>query len=566
MNDQIPHHAENFNTQLSDYSRAHEGKTGPYAADLEVECLVVGAGFSGVFILKTLRDRGHNVVVYEAGTDIGGTWRWNCYPGAGVDTEVPAYEFSWPELWKTWNWESNFPNYQHIQAYFDHVDKAFDIRKHCSFNTVVVAAHFDTGSGRWTVKTFDGRTARAKYLILATGSTANRYIPHWPGMEKFKGIIHHSSLWPEEKFDAQGKRCAVIGTGASGVQIVQAWGPVASEVKVFQRTPNLALPMRRRELTAAEQENAKRHYPEVFKYREKVFSGFLFDFYEKNTFDDTPEDRERFLEQLWNDGGFRFTAATYKDSFVNADANKECYKFWVKKTRDRIDDPRKRDLLAPLDMPHPFGVKRPSLEVNYFEQFNRSSVDVVDVRNNPIREFDETGIVLQDGTRHDFDVIAVATGFDIVIGAMTQLGLESINKTKLEEEWKSGAETYLGLTVGGYPNMFHIYGVHAPTLVANGAAMAEIQGRWVADCIAKIERNKIKYINPKPEAVKVWKAHILELNNMTLFPTTTHSTYMGGSAPGRAHEPVCYMGGVHRYAEEIRTALDSMDGFEIVMI
>lgn len=230
-------------------------------------------------------------------------------------------------------------------------------------------------------------------------------------MEKFKGTIHHSSFWPEEKVDVEGERCAVIGTGASGVQIVQAWGPVAGEVKVFQRTPNTALPMRKRELTVAEQENTKRFYPEIFKFREKNFAGFLFDWYEKKTFDDTPEEREELFEKLWNAGGFRLWVATYKDSLLDADANKESYKFWVKKTRDRIVDPRKRDLLAPLEMPHLFGVKRPSLENNYFEQFNRPGVDVVDIRNNAIKEFDETGIVLEDGTHHDFDVIAVATGF-----------------------------------------------------------------------------------------------------------------------------------------------------------
>lgn len=230
-------------------------------------------------------------------------------------------------------------------------------------------------------------------------------------MDKFKGVIHHSSFWPEEEVPVKGKRTAVIGTGASGVQIVQAWGPEAGSVKVFQRTPNLAVPMRRRDLTPEEQDRSKKFYPEMFRYREKNWAGFHYDWYEKNTFDDPPEAREAFYEGVWRDGGFRYWVSLYKDNLFNPDANKESYKFWAKKTRDRIGDPRKKDLLAPNEMPHYFGIKRPCLEHTYYEQFNRESVDVVDIRNNPIKEFTETGITLEDGTHHEFDVIAVATGF-----------------------------------------------------------------------------------------------------------------------------------------------------------
>ncbi|KAH9997688.1 FAD/NAD(P)-binding domain-containing protein [Xylariaceae sp. FL0662B] len=563
MGEPIPDHHKKFNTELTDYSVPHKENTGQYADNLEVDAIIVGAGFAGIFMLKTLRDRGYKTVIYEAGNDLGGTWRWNCYPGAGVDSEVPEYEFSWPEVWKTWNWPNNYPTYDNLREYFDHVDKVIGIKKDCAFNTVVVGGTFDTKSGRWIVKTEDGRTARPKYLILGTGFAARRYIPDWPGMDKFKGIMHHSSFWPDEHVDVKGKRCAVIGTGATGVQIVQAWGPEAGEVKVFQRTPNLCVPMRKRDLSSKEQDEAKRFYPELFRYREKNFAGFLYDWYEKNCFDDTPEEREVFYEKVWKEGGFRFWVSLYKDQLFNADANRESYKFWAKKTRDRVGDPRKRDILAPLKMPHYFGVKRPCLEYNYYEQFNRPTVDVVDIKNNAIKGFDETGIILEDGTHYDFDVIAVATGFDIVTGVMTQLGLKSINNTKLQEEWVNGAKTYLGTTVGGYPNMFHIYGVHGPTLLSNGPTTVEVQGRWITDCINKMETNGIKYINPKRDAVEAWKKHVVELNDRSLFPTT-RSTYMGGSIPDKIYEPVCYPGGIPEYVKEIRKALDRMDGFEVV--
>ncbi|KAJ5321469.1 hypothetical protein N7476_004471 [Penicillium atrosanguineum] len=550
MEDKI---APNFKTELVDYSILPENKSGPYADNIEIDALIVGAGFAGIFMLKTLRDRGFKAVIFEAGNDSGGTWRWNCYPGAGVDSEVPEYEFSWPEVWKTWNWSSNYPTYQDLRAYFDHVDQIVGIKKDCAFNTVVVGAHFDVVSGKWTVCTQDGWKATAKYLILGTGFAARRYIPNWPGMDKFKGIIHHSSFWPDEKVEVKNKRCAVIGTGASGVQIVQAWGPEAGKVKLFQRTPNLAVPMRKKTFTVKEQEQKKHFYPELFRFRETSFAGFHYNWYEKNTFDDTPEERETFYEKVWGEGGFRYWVAVYKDNLFNAKANKKSYNFWAKKTRARIQDPRKRDLLAPLEMPHFFGVKRPCLEYDYYEQFNRPSVDLVNIKHNPIKEFTETGITLQDGTHHEFDVIAVATGFKAHFGlnissdkilVMTQLGLQSINNTKLQEEWATGAKTYLGTTVSGYPNMFHIYEAHGPTLLSNGPTTVE-------------------YINAKPAAAESWKEKILQQTEMSLFPTT-NSTYMGGNVPGKIYEPVCYAGGIPAYIREIRAALDTMKGFEIV--
>jgi cation diffusion facilitator CzcD-associated flavoprotein CzcO len=236
-------------------------------------------------------------------------------------------------------------------------------------------------------------------------------MPPWPGMDTFKGVVHHSSFWPEEHVDVKNKRCAVIGTGASGVQITQAWGPEAGDLKVFQRSPNLALPLKKRDLTVEEQESLKLHYPELFRYRETTFAGFMYHPCERNTFDDTPEEREAFYEECWKGGGFRYWVALYKDNLFNPEANKESYNFWAKKIRARIGDPELRELLAPRKMPHYFGIKRPCLEQTYFEQFNRESVHLVDINNNPIKEFTETGITLEDGTHYELDVVAVATGF-----------------------------------------------------------------------------------------------------------------------------------------------------------
>ena len=549
-------------TDLRQYAR-REGTTGPYADSLDIDALIVGAGFGGIYCLHELRKLDLSAVIYEAGNDIGGTWRWNCYPGAGVDSEVPEYQYSIPETWKDWNWTTNYPSYEEIRAYFDHIDSVLGIKKHCAFGSVVVDAQFDASLGRWKVSTEDGRKATAKYLIIASGFAAKRYIPEWPGMNKFKGVVHHSSFWPQEGVDVQGKRCAVIGTGASGVQVSQTWGPVVESLKVFQRTPNLALPMRKRPLTEAEQKATKAYYPELFRLREQCFAGFLYDFAERSLWEDSEEEQQALFEKLYEEGGFRFWLSNYKDYLFDDKVNRKVYDFWARKTRQRIGDPTQRDLLAPLEPPHAFGIKRPSLERNYFEQFNRPNVEAVDIKNNPIECFTENGIQLEDGTTHELDVICIATGFDVATGGMTNMGLQNVDGAKLQDEWKSGAYTYLGTTVRGYPNLFHLYGPHGPTLLSNGPTSVEIQGRWIVDAIRQMQRQGIKSINPTREASQKWKDHINELSNATLLPTT-QSTYMGGAVPGKPFEQVNYAGGMASYANEIRAVLPDFRGFTIV--
>jgi cation diffusion facilitator CzcD-associated flavoprotein CzcO len=549
-------------TELSEYASRRK-TSGPYVDHLNVDVLIVGGGFGGVYCLHEVRKLGLKAVIYEAGNDLGGTWRWNCYPGAGVDSEIPEYQLSIPETWKDWTWSTNYPAYAELRSYFDHVDQVLQIKKDCAFDSVVVGAQFDVTEGRWHVKTADGRTAYAKYFIVAAGFAAKRYIPEWPGADSFKGIIHHSSFWPDEHIDVRGKRCAIIGTGASGVQVTQAWGPEAGSLKVFQRTPNLAVPMRKRSLTVQEQQESKAFYPELFSLREKCFGGFLYTFEERGVFEDSEQEREAVLERLWKEGGFRYWLANYKDYLYDPKANRVVYDFWAKKVRERIGDAQQRDLLAPLEPPHPWGVKRPCLEYDYFEQFNRPSVEVVNIKHNPIVGFTPEGIKLQDGTVHEFDVICIATGFDITTGGMTSMGLHSIHGAALKDEWKAGAYTYLGTTVSGYPNMFHLYGPHGPTLLSNGPTSVEIQGRWIADAIKQMERQSIKYIDPTPESARAWKKRINELSDCSLFPTTK-STYMGGSMPGKVFEQVNYAGGEYAYSQEIRAVLPTFTGFNVV--
>ncbi|KAL4803335.1 hypothetical protein BDV18DRAFT_153683 [Aspergillus unguis] len=545
-------------TNIRDFAATKGSPSSP----LVLDALIVGAGFSGVYCLYEIRKLGLKTAIFEAASDFGGIWRWNCYPGAGVDSESLEYQFSMPEVYKTWNWSSNYPKYDELRRYFEHVSETLDIRKDCVFGVVVVSAEFNQESGRWIITTQDGRQATAKYLIVGGGFAIKRHIPDWPGLDSFKGEIHHSSFWPENGVETRGKRCAIIGTGATGVQLTQALGPVAGSLTVFQRTPNTALPLRRRPYTAEEQHHLKSVYPELFRLRERCFGGLLYAWSERTLGEDSDLEREAFLDDLYNQGGLRYWLANYKDILFSPESNRAVYDFWARKVRARIQDEKLRDLLAPLDPPHAFGVKRPTLEVDYYEQFSRPNVHLVDVRDNPISRITETGLQLADGTQHDFDVICIATGFDTSTGGLRDMGLRDINGTALQDQWKDSVATYLGLGISGYPNFFFTYGPHGPSAFSNAPSTIEVQGRWIADAIKLMERKGIKSINPKLEAQQTWKEKIDALSNTSLVPTVA-STWMGGTFPGKPHEQLNYTAGLPAYVNGIRGVLPGFEGYSV---
>ncbi|KAK3114675.1 hypothetical protein LTR53_006761 [Teratosphaeriaceae sp. CCFEE 6253] len=531
--------------------------TDNYADNLECDVLIVGAGFGGVYLMHRLRDElGFNCKIYEAGTELGGIWHWNCYPGARVDTQVPIYEYSLPTIWKDWTWTEKYPDWQELRAYFEHVESKLNVKKDVAFNSRVVDAQFNIETHKWDIKTEDGRTAHARYMINAIGFAAKRSFPEWKGLDAFKGTMHHSSFWPESGVDLKDKRVAVIGTGSTGIQIAQESAKVAKSVTVFQRTPNLCLPMRQRKLTKEEQDNAKADYPELYKYRMTTFAGFSYDFVQKNTFDDSEEEREKFFESLWEEGGFKFWLACYKDMLFDKKANDAAYEFWVKKTRARISDPRKRDIMAPLKAPHPWGTKRPSLEQNFYEAMDRPENDVVDIKNNPIIEVKDNGLLTQDGQFREFDIIALATGFDAVTGGMKNMGLKDINGVPLKEKWQEGTYSYLGMTANDFPNMFFLYGAQGPTAFSNGPSCVEVQGDWIVDALAKLRKENITYLNATQEGEQEWRRKVTELSDKTLFPLTD-SWYMGANIPGKAREQLNYAGGIPLYDKECRESLNN---------
>jgi cation diffusion facilitator CzcD-associated flavoprotein CzcO len=521
----------------------------------ELDVLVVGAGFAGLYQLHQLRKLGYHVKVFEAGSDIGGVWYWNCYPGARVDTYGPLYQFSSAELWRDWSYSELYPSWEELRAYFRHVDKKLGLSSDIRFNTRITGAEFDTDRDQWIVQASDGSVTRARFFVLCTGLAAKPYIPSIRGLEDFRGISHHTGLWPREGVDFKRKRVGVIGTGASGVQVIQELYQEVAELTVFQRTPNLALPMRQRRLDDETNRRMKETFPQRFLKRAETFGGFDYDVIPKNAFDVSEQERQATFEDLWSRGGFAPWIGTYQDVLSNEAANDTAYAFWRDKVRARIKDPTVADKLAPMKPLHPFGVKRPSLEQHYYEAFNQPNVRIIDMIESPIERATPTGVKTKD-REVELDILVFATGFDFLTGGLTSIDIRGTNGETLREKWSSGSRAHLGMASAHFPNLLYIYGPQSPSAFCNGPTCAELQGGFVIACIEYMRRNNLRRIEATQEAEEAWRDHVAELVGATLFPRA-QSWYMGANIPGKKREMLVYPGGLPLYLQKCKEAADA---------
>ncbi|RDB15964.1 Baeyer-Villiger monooxygenase [Hypsizygus marmoreus] len=532
----------------------------PSLSNQEFDVLVVGAGFGGVYQLHHLRQAGFSVKVFEAGGNLGGTWYWNRYPGARVDSDFSIYQFSMEELWKDWNWSERFPGQKELVEYFDYVDKKLDLRRDITFDTRVTAAHFDTTANRWVVSTQNGITVRPRFLILCTGFASKPLYPDYKGLDTFKGIIHHTYGWPQEGVEWAGKRVGVIGTGASGVQVIQECGPDVAHLTVFQRTPNLALPMVQHKVSEKTQTKMKEEmYPYLFRRREQTFAGFHFDTINTGIFDVSPEERYLKLDELWTTGGFNYWLGAHTGIFTDQRTNDEVYTFWQKRVKARINDPEMQRKLAPIVAPHPFGTKRPCLEQQYYEVYNQPNVTLVDINENPIAEITPKGVKTRDGVEHELDILVLATGFDAVTGSIAQIDIRGTDGVLIGEKWGKGLSTYLGLTSANFPNMFFLYGPHGPTAFCNGPTCVEVQGDWIIDCIKDMRDKHFTRIDPTKVAEDGWVKYVNDIFSAGLW-NKAKSWYTGANVPGKVIESLNFTGGVPLYLRACREAAEK--GYE----
>ena len=511
----------------------------------EVDAVVVGAGFAGLYAAHKLRSDGLSVRVFESGPDVGGTWYFNRYPGARCDVESVDYCYSFSdELQQEWDWSEKYATQAEILAYINWVADRLDLRRHVTLNARVTSAVFDERSMRWTVTTDSGERVDTRFCIMATGPLSAAMTPPFPGLEGFAGEVYHTASWPHEPVDFTGKRVAVIGTGSSGIQSIPIIAEAASQLYVFQRTPNYSVPAGNRALTDADRAEVKANYAQRRRASWRSSGGSPHVAHPKLTMEATPEERRAAFEKRWDLGGVLFSK-TFADQMIDQAANDEARKFYEEKVRAVIDDPSVAELLIPND--HPIGTKRICTDTNYFQTFNRPNVKLVSVRNTPIESITPTGIDTTDA-HYDVDIIVFATGFDAMTGALAKIDVVGRGGRRLRDHWRDGPRTYLGLGVDGFPNLFVVCGPGAPAVLANMVLHAEAHVNWIADCIAYLDAHGYAAIEATPDAVDDWVAELARRADASLF-TKANSWYLGANVPGKPRVFMLFIGGFGVYLD-----------------
>jgi cation diffusion facilitator CzcD-associated flavoprotein CzcO len=527
-----------------------------------LDVLIVGAGFAGLYLLDRLRNKDTTVQIFEAGGGLGGVWYWNCYPGARVDSPGSIYQFSRDDLWSGWQFNERYPSWKEIREYFQYVDEKLDLSRDIRFNTRVTKAEFDAANNRWIVRSSDGSITHARYLLLCTGFGSKPYIPELAGLTDFEGEQYHTALWPQQGLDMTAKRVAIVGTGASGIQVAQEAAGVAAHLTVFQRTPNLALPMRQTKLDSDTIRRMKENYPAMYQKRAETFAGFDFDFLPKSTLEVSPEERQETYDMLWEKGGFAPWLGTFNDVLVNEEANRFAYDYWRDKTRERIKDPAIAEKLAPTEPLHPYGVKRPSLEQHYYDIFNQDNVSLVDLHETPIEKVTRNGIKTAAG-EYEFDILVLATGFDALTGGLTSIDIHGTNGETLKQKWSKGVRTHLGMATADFPNLFIVYGPQSPSAFCNGPTCAELQGDWIIELLDHLRQREYPRIEASASAEEAWREQVLTIADATLFPRAD-SWFLGANVPGKVREMLIFGGGLPLYLDKCKECAErGYEGFVI---
>lgn len=513
----------------------------------DFDVVVVGAGISGLYMLHRLRDQlGLSVRGYEAGGDVGGTWYWNRYPGARCDVESAYYSYSFSaELENEWEWSRRYPEQPEILRYLNHVADRFQLRRDFRFDTRVDAVSYLDNTHRWRIRTNQAEEVTARFLVSAVGCLSTPNIPHFPGIGSFTGDQLHTGEWPHEGIDLSGKRVGVVGTGSSGIQVIPRIAEDVDELIVFQRTPNFTIPAGDAPLDGAELRDIKSDYPNIRQRARNSFGGMDFTPATESALEVTEARRQGVYQNSWERGGFHFLFSTFNDLLTDGAANDTAAEFIRHKIRKIVRDPEVAEKLCPTD--HPYGTKRPPVDTEYYETFNRENVALVDVRRSPIQEITATGIETEDA-KYTLDSIVFATGFDAMTGALLDMDIRGKGGRKLPRVWQDGARSYLGLQIAGFPNLFTITGPGSPSVLSNMMVSIEQHVEWIADCIEYLRECDLTRIEARADAESAWMEHVEEVADATLYPLAD-SWYMGANIDGKKRAFLPYAGGVGTYRE-----------------
>ena len=513
--------------------------------------LVVGAGVTGIYQLHRAVEAGFSALLVEAGEGVGGTWYWNRYPGARFDSESYTYGYLFSkELFEEWEWQEHFAEQPETERYLNHVVDRFDLRRHMRFGATVTAAVYDEPSGTWTVSLADGGEVQARYLVAATGILSVPFFPDVPGRHDFGGEQHHTGRWPTTPVDVGGKRVAVIGTGSSGVQVIPAVADEVASLTVYQRTANWCTPLNNGPITAEEQARLRADFEAIRETLNTSASGFLHEPLDRRFFDDPPEARRAFFEQMWQSPGFMKLTSNYPDLLFDPAANAEWCEFVAEKIRGIVDDPSTAEKLIPKD--HRFGEKRPPFVTGYFETYNRPNVTLVDLNETPILRITETGIETADGVQ-ELDIIVWATGFDFGTGALLRMGIRGRDGLALADHWADGPTTFLGVQTAGFPNLFFPGGPHAAA--GNNPRYNGDQVDFVTDTLVYARDHGFDVIEVDPAAEQRW-CEMIE-RNLAYSSFTEKSYYFGTNIPGKPRRFLLNSGGRPKLHREIARVVET---------
>ena len=478
----------------------------PQEINLDYDAIVIGAGVAGIYQLYKLRNLGMSVRVFEAGTGVGGTWYWNRYPGARFDSESYSYGYSFSqELLDEWDWSEHFASQPEILTYLQHVVAKFDLIKDIQFSSDVQSAIYSDATRSWEIQLQDGSRFTSRFLITGIGLLSQPTLPRIAGIDTFKGQSFHTSRWPHEPVTYAGKRVAVIGTGATGVQTIQEVCKDVGHLTVFQRRPNWCAPLHNAKIGPHEMKDIRASYTEIFETCNQTAAGFLHTADERLTFEVTEKDRYEFWENLYASKGFGIWQGNFKDVLSDPKANKAMSDFIADKIRSRVDDPNTAEKLIPKD--HGFGTRRVPLETQYYESYNRDNVELIDIIETPIKKITPEGIVTTD-REFEFDIIIYATGFNAILGSYDRINIVGVDGRKLKEQWSEELSTFLGIQINNFPNLFMILGPHA--LLGNNPRSIEFNVEWITDLIEHMEAGKLTRAEATNEAVAGWYRHVLE--------------------------------------------------------
>ncbi len=526
---------------------------------LDYEVIVVGAGVAGIYQIKRLIDLGVNATVLDSSPDLGGTWYWNRYPGARFDSESYTYGYSFSkELLNEWHWKERFSSQPENLRYLNYVADKFDLRRHMQFNCRVEAAHFDETANLWRLKISDGRELTTRFVILALGLLSTPTKPRLEGMDKFKGRSFHTYDWPHEPLDLTGKKVAVIGTGATGIQVIGEIADKVGELTVFQRRPNWSAPLNNSPISDQEMADIRARYDEIFATCARTPGGFDHEPDRRGFYEVTPEERKALWDKLYDEPGFGIWLANFREIFTDEQANAEFSEYIANRIRRRVKDPKVAEKLIPRD--HGFGVQRVPLETKYFEAYNRDNVHLVDIKETPIVCVTEKGLRTSERD-YEFDIIVYATGFDAITGAFDHIDIRGTGGQTLRQKWHDSPSTFLGIMVNGFPNMMMPAGPQSGSASTNYPRGIETGVNWCTELLKYARAHHYVRAEATPEAERRWTDQVVKMYSVMLMrKAKSWFTGYNSNVPGHEEGKIRYFvynGGAPKWTAALRDVAES---------